>query len=170
MNLPMNIIIPVACVFGAGFLLMIPFAIAQSKRKKKEQSFATANNNMAVLHLYAEAPVIDGTGIKQIDHVRGENLDYIVALLPGKHRIEAKYATTSVGAGKNINYKTPQPIASEIELQGGHTYSMAIYLYSPEQRYAYYKGDVDETVYSQTLDITGTGSYNQAYIICYKEK
>lgn len=164
-------IVIIVGVFLVGFLMMIPFLIAQNRRKKKADSFAQTNNNMALLHIYGDAPEIDGTSIKNIEHVRGADLQYTVALLPGTHSIGAKYSTTSTGVGKTVNYKTAGLITSDITLEAGHEYTLSIYLYSPEERWNYYKGDVGEAVFSQPLDLTGGGSgYTKAYVICYKEK
>lgn len=172
MNLSPQAIMIIAVVFGAGFLMMIPFMVAQSKRKKKAAAFSSANSQRAILHLYADAPVIDGRKIKDMEYIKGENLQYTVALPPGRHTVAAKYATTSIGMGKNINYKTPKPIEAELDLEAGHEYTIAVYLYSAEDRERYYDGDVGEAVYSQALDISGAalGGYAKAYIICYKEK
>lgn len=172
MNLSPQAIIIIIAVFGGGFLLMIPFAIAQSRRKKKAAQFAGQSADRALLHIYGENPLIDGVGIKEMEHIRGTELQYTVALSPGRHRVSAKYECTSAGMGKNISYKTPKPIESELELMAGHEYTLAIYFYSPEQRQAYYKGDVGEDVYTQALSISGggLGGYTSAYIICYQEK
>ena len=172
MGLTPQVIMIIAIVFGGGFLLMIPFAIMQSRRKKREAGFTMNNQDKAVLHLYAEQPVIDGSGIKELGGIRGQDLQYTVALPAGSHHINAKYTCTSVGMGKNINYKTPKPIDSEIELEAGHEYTLSIYFYSPEERRNYYNGDVGEDIYTQVLDIKGSGigGYTKAYIIGYKEK
>lgn len=171
MNISPNAILIIAAVFGVSFLMMIPIAIMQSKNKKKAREFESSNKNSAVLHIYADGPVIDGKKVKEMDFQRGTDLQYIIALSPGKHTLEAKYSTTDVSLGKNVNYKTPKPIISELNLEAGYSYTIAIYFYSPEQRYSYYKGDVGETAFSQELDITGGGlGVNKAYIICYKEK
>ena len=172
MNLSPQAIIIIAAVFGGSFLLMIPIAIMNGKRKKREANFVSENNHNAILHIYAERPVIDGTKIKDMEHIRGENLQYTVALSPGKHLVRAKYSCSSPGLTKNINYSTPKPIESELVLEAGSEYTLAMYFYSPEQRENYYKGDVDEAVYSQILSISGAGfgGYTKAHIICYKEK
>ena len=172
MNLSPQAIMIIVAVFGGSFLLMIPIAMMNKKRKKKEADYISQNSHAAILHIYANDPVIDDKKIKNIDHVRGESLQYTVALSPGKHIVKAKYAISTTDLTKNINYSTPKPIECEIILEAGHEYTMAIYFYSPEQRSNYYKGDVGETVYSQELQVTGSGFSGSAdaYIICYKEK
>ena len=172
MNLSPNAILIIAAVFGVSFLMMIPLAIMQGRKKKKAQEYEHTNKGKAILHIYADAPVIDGRNVKDMDFQRGTDLQYIIALETGRHTLEARYSTTDISlTGKNINYKTPKPIISELNLEAGYSYTIAIYFYSPEQRYAYYKGDVGEAVYSQELDISGGGlGATSAYIICYKEK
>ena len=172
MNLTPQAMMIITAVFGGSFLLMIPFAIMNSKRKKKEAAYVSQNTQKAILHLYATSPVIDGAKINKIEHVRGADLQYTVALAPGSHNISAKYSCASVGLAKNVNYSTPKPIESEISLEAGHEYTLAIYFYSPEERYNYYEGDVGEAVYCQELTLTGSGfgGFSRAYIICYQEK
>jgi len=166
------IIYAFAGVMGASVLLCIPFMIMNSKKKKKAAAFIEMNKDKAILHVYGENVVIDGVKVSKMENVmrRGENLEPVVPLTQGKHTISAKYGESSVnGFGKNVNYKTPKPIESEIELEAGHEYTISIYFYSPEERESYYKGDVGETVFCQELDVKG-GGYSKAYIICYKEK
>lgn len=172
MNLSSQNITIIAAVFIVGFLLMIPFAIMQSKRKKKAADFVSQNEHQAILHLYAQAPVIDGQKVKEMAYVRGADLQYTVALEPGKHTVLAKYMVSEPVLGKNINYTTPKPVESEVFLEAGHEYTLSLYFYSPAQRKAYYEGDVGEDIYSQTLEISGSGldGHKNAYIICYKEK
>ncbi|WP_424245842.1 branched-subunit amino acid transport protein AzlD [Elusimicrobium posterum] len=171
MHLSSQAIIIITVVFGGSFLLMIPFLIFNNKRKNKQALFIENNKDKAILHLYADNPVIDGIKIKETNYIKGADLQYIAALAPGTHTISAKYTASSVGLGTNVNYKTPEAITSEITLQAGHEYTLSVYFYSPEDRKAYYKGDVGEDVYTQVLDITGVlPTYTKAYIICYKEK
>lgn len=170
MNLSSNAIMIIAAVFGVSFLMMIPIALMQSKSKKKTKQFEHSNRDKALLHIYAGGAVIDGRKVRDLDSQRGSDMQSIVALSPGTHTIEAKYETSGSSLGKNVNYKTPRPIHSELNLEAGYTYTIGIYFYSPEQRYEYYKGDVGEAVSSQKLDISGGGlGYTEAYIICYKE-
>lgn len=172
MHLSSHAIIIIIAFFCVGFLLMIPFFIMNNKRKKREADYVAENSFKAVLHLYGTSPVIDGQKIKDMEYIKGKDLQYTVALTPGKHVISAKYASSEPSLGKNVNYSTPKPIESEITFEAGHEYSLAIYFYSPEQRKDYYNGDVGEDVYSQALDISssGIGGHTAAYIICYKEK
>ena len=94
----------------------------------------------------------------------------MIPLSEGKHTIEAKYEITDLHFGKNVTYKTPKTISSEIELVAGCEYSIGAYFYSPEERRAYYKGDVGEDVYTQVLEtLVASGGYDKVYVICYKE-
>ena len=161
-------ILIIAAVFGGSFLMMIPIYIARGKKKKKVEKYKQDNTNKALLHVYGRALVVDGRRISDIEHIRGNDLEYIVPLSAGKHTIEAKYETTSIHWGKNVNFKMPKAISSEIEFEAGGEYTIAVYFYSPEERREYYNGDVGESIYSETLDVSG-GGYTKAYIICYKE-
>jgi len=170
MGLTPNVIWIIVAVFGGSFLLMIPIAISQQKRKKKSQNYVEQNQDKAILHIYAHSPVIDGEKIKKLEYQRGTDLEYIIALSPGTHTIEAIYQASEPSLGKNVNYKTPV-IKSDIEFEAGGEYTLAMYFYSPEQRKSYYKGDVGEDVYSEELDNKNRylGASANAYIICYKE-
>lgn len=166
-----NIIIIVA-FFAVSFLLMIPFAMWYSKKKKAVSAFSSQNRHQAVLRIYGEKVAVDGTPVnKHANFLRGDDLDYIVALPPGEHKITAKYSASQPSLGKNVNYTTPKPIETIINLEAGNEYTLSMYFYSPEQRFNYYEGDVGKTVYSQALQITGSGfgGFQDAYIICYLE-
>lgn len=164
-------IIIIVVVFGVSFLSMIPILIFNKKKKNKVSDFIQDNKHNAILRLYGDKPKIDGVSVKEMDYMRGSDLECVVALQPGEHTIEAKYAASQPNLGKNVNYSTKKPIESRIVFQPGNEYTLSLYFYSPEQRYNYYKGDVGETVYSEKLQITGggLGSYNEAYLICYLE-
>jgi len=166
----MNPILIVAIVFGAGFLMMIPFYIAQTKRKNKEKDFLANNKDKAILRLYSDSSKIDGVDVKKLNYIKGEMLEGIVALEAGTHSFEGRFSTTSVDMGRNVNYKT-EKLKFDIALEAGHNYTLAVYFYSPEERKSYYKGDVGEDVFTLELGVTGgnIGSYTKAYIICYKE-
>lgn len=171
MNLsPVSIAI-IIVVFGASFLLMIPFIKWNNKIKNKAADFISQNSHQAILHLYGDSPIIDGTPINKLAKIRGSDLEHIVALTPGKHTIEAKYSSSEPNITSNVNYKS-EKITSDILLEAGHEYTLSMYFYSPEQRASYYDGDVGEVVFSQELTIESRtiGAHNKAYIICYLEK
>lgn len=171
MNLSPLAIIAIVAVFGGSFLLMLPIMMWNNKKKKKVADFSSENSHLAILHLYGDSPEIDGISIKKMQYMKGNDLEYIVALEPGKHNIIAKYTASEPGLGKNVNYSS-EKIASDIVFEAGHQYTLSMYFYSPEQRANYYQGDVGETVYCETLDVSGggIGTYNKAYLICYLEK
>ena len=163
-------ILIIAAFFGGSFLLMIPFAIFYSKKKKKVEKYKTVNTDKAILHVYGGSVRIDGRRMSDVEHIRGNELECLVPLSEGKHIIEAKYEITDLHLGKNVTFKTPKPISSEIEFVAGCEYTISAYFYSPEERRAYYKGDVGEDVYTQVLEATSAGGgYDKVYIICYKE-
>ena len=161
-------ILIIAVVFGGSFLIMIPFAIFYSKKKKKVEKYKTNNTDKALLHIYGGSVIVDGKQVSDVEHIKGNDLECLVPLSEGKHTIEAQYEITDIHMGKNMNLKTPKAISSEIEFVAGYEYTIGVYFYSPEDRKAYYKGNVGEDVYSQELEISG-GGYSKAYLICYKE-
>jgi len=163
----MNPILIIAVVFGGSFLMMIPLMFSQKKRKNREKNFAEENKSKAILHVYGEGVKIDGMPLKKLGALRGEQLQPIVALEPGAHNFEGRFSASEPSLSGNKNYKTKK-LNFELSLEAGHTYTIANYFYSPEQRHAYYEGDVGEAVFSMQLDVYG-GAHSNAYIICYKE-
>lgn len=160
----------IAIVFGAGLLLMIPFGIMNSNRKKKEQQAIADSKGMAIVNVYGTSVEVDETPIEQMNAIRGQNLQHIVPVLPGRHAIAAKYTEQ---AGKR-KIKTDKPVGVVFDLEADCEYTLGIYQYSPEQRHRYYDGDVGETIACVPLDIAGKpeqgGTTPAAYIIVYKEK
>ena len=165
-----NIII-IAAFFCGSFLLMIPFAIFYNKKKKKVERYKADNKDKAILHIYGGGTImVDGRRISDVEHIKGNQLECLVPLSEGKHTIEAKYEITDLHLGNNVTFKTPEPILSEIEFVAGCEYTISVYFYSPEERYAYYNGDVGEAVYTQILETSvASGGYDKVYLICYKE-
>jgi hypothetical protein len=164
----MTIIIAIAGVFGASILLAIPFMLLSKKRQGNESQFKNQNKDKAILHLYSSKSKIDNADIVYFSPIKGSNGQKIVALQPGKHLFEGIFETTSIEMGKNVNIKSKK-LNFELVLEAGHTYSLAVYLYSPEQRRNYYKGEVGIDVFSLALDIEGKGESLKAYVICYQE-
>lgn len=163
-----TVLIAVACVFGASIILCIPFMMLNKKRKGNEAQFAEQNKEQAIVHLYCRNTFIDDSDIAYLDPIKGQHGQKIVALSPGRHSFEGIFETTDIEMGKNVNLKSGK-LNFDINLESGHTYSLALYLYSPEQRKTYYKGDVGIDVFSLQLDIEGKGESSKAYVICYQE-
>jgi hypothetical protein len=163
-----TIIIAVVCVFGASILFAIPFMLLSKKRKANEKQFTLANKDKAILHLYGRNSFIDNSDIASFNPIKGQHGQKIVALAPGKHSYEGIFETTDISMGKNVNLKTKK-LKFDLPLEAGHTYSLAIYLYSPESRKEYYNGNVGIDIFSLQLDIEGKGESSKAYIICYQE-
>ena len=57
----------------------------------------------------------------------------MVALEPGRYTISGIYQTTDNRLNKTINVKSDD-VEFELDLEGGCTYSAAMYMYSPEER------------------------------------
>lgn len=164
-----TILIALACVFGSSILLAIPFMLKNKKTKEKEKLFVQNNRDKAIVNLYCSKTVIDGADVACLNSMKGAGGQRVVVLESGTHSFEGVFETTEIGmTGKNVNYKTGK-LKFDIPLEAGHTYSLGIYLYSPEQRKSYYKGDVGVDIFTLPLDIEGRGSNARAYVICYQE-
>lgn len=161
-------IIAFACVLGASLILAIPFMLLNKKRKGSEEQFIQNNRDKAILHLYCRNTFIDDADIAYLNPIKGAQGQKIVALTAGTHSVEGIFETTTTSLGKNVNLKSPK-LQFNITLEAGHNYTLSIYLYSPEDRKAYYKGDVGVDVFTLPLSIEGKGESSKAYVICYQE-
>ena len=150
-------------------LLFVGFMIVYSNRKKKAVSFVSDNNDKAIVHLYCSKTKINGRNLADFNPITGENLERVVALVPGRYTIEGVYKTTETRLNQTINIKS-ENISMDLDLEAGNTYSIAMYLYSPEERQEYENGKTDEVVLSVPLTIVVGSDFIKAYIICYKEK
>lgn len=164
-----TILIAIASVFGASILFAIPFILLSKKRKGSEAQFTERNKDKAILHLYSRNSFIDDADIAYLNPIKGQQGQKIVALTPGAHSFEGIFETTDIEMGKNVNLKSKN-LEFDLTLEAGHTYTLALYLYSPEERKKYYNGDVGVDVFTLTLEIEGKGESSKAYVICYQEK
>lgn len=161
-----SILIAIAAVFGGSILLSIPFMLLSKKRKGTEKQLAENNKDKAILHLYSSKNFINGADIAYLNPIKGQNGQKIVALVPGKHTIEGVFETTT-NMGK-VNLKSKK-LSFDLNLEAGHNYTLAVYLYSPEERKNYYKGNVGIDIFTLSLEIEGKGESSKAYVICYQE-
>ena len=147
----------VAIVVGVWALLFVIMMSVQKKRKSKATDYLASNADKALLHLYGKKFSIDGRDLALFETVSGENLEKIVA------------QSTEVSAlGQNINLES-EKVEFDAELEKGHSYSVAMYAYSPEERREYYKGDVPRDVLSVPLTLVKGSENVKAYIIVYQE-
>ena len=151
-------------------LLFVGFMIVYSNRKKKAVSFVSDNSDKAIVHLYCSKTKINGRNLADFNPITGENLEKVVALVPGRYTIEGVYKTTETRLNQTINIKSENIVGMDLDLEAGNTYSIAMYLYSPEERQEYENGKTDEVVLSVPLTIVVGSDFIKAYIICYKEK
>ena len=165
MNQTVLIVIGVLVLWA---ILMVPFMWWQKKRKEAEASFLEENKDHVILHLYCSNTSIDGQKLSAFHPVRGENLQKIVKLTPGKHTISAIFETTELGLGHNVKLKSEQ-LTFDISFEAGHQYTLGIYSYSPEDRKNYYKGEVGVDVFSLPLTLYEGSKNIKAYVICYQE-
>lgn len=164
----MNTTLIIAAFLGLWLVLFIPFMIVNAKRKKKAESFVSGNNDKAVIHLYCKNIKINGQNVSVFNPVTGEGLEKIVALEPGNYVFEGVFETTETGLGTNKNLKT-EAVQFNLNMERGCKYSVAMYLYSPEDRKSYYKGEVGEEILSIPLTLYEGSENVKAYVICYKE-
>lgn len=159
----------VAIVVGVWALLFVIMMSIQKKRQSKAADYKTSNADKALLHLYGKKFSIDGRDLARFETVRGESLQKIVALPEGSHRIAGVYESTEINAlGKNVNLVS-EKVEFDVELEKGHSYSAAMYAYSPEERREYYKGEVPRDVLSVPLTLVKGSENVKAYIIVYQE-
>lgn len=154
---------------GLWVVLFAAFMAFYSKKKKNNASFVSENSNKAIVHLHCKKIKINGQDISAYNPITGEYLEKVVALEPGRYTISGIYQTTDNRLNKTINVKSDD-VELELDLEGGCTYSAAMYMYSPEEREQYYNGDTDEAVASVPLSIVEGSDFIKAYVICYKEK
>lgn len=154
---------------GLWAVLFAAFIAFYSKKKKSNASFVSENSNKAIVHLHCKKIKINGQDISAYNPITGECLEKVVALEPGRYTIAGIYQTTDNRLNKTINLKSDN-VEFELDLEGGCTYSAAMYMYSPEERYQYYNGETGEAIASVPLTIVEGSDYIKAYVICYKEK
>ena len=118
--------------------------------------------------MYCKNISIDNRKISEFSHITGENLEKVVALDPGNHSFEGIFQSTDIGLGTNKNLES-EKVEFELYLEKRHTYSAAMYLYSPEDRKSYYNGDVGKDILTIPLSISENSKHISAYIICYEE-
>ena len=152
-----------AIVFGGSFLLMTLLMSFFSPKKKRVERHKQNNANKALLYIYGSSLIVNGREISSMEHIRGNDLEYVLPLAAGSHTIEGKYQLSSIHLGRSVNFSTPKPISCKVELEAGNRYSLGVSFHSPEEMEI-----VDETVYVQELEVTG-GDCSEAYLVCCKE-
>ena len=145
-------------------VLFIAFMLINKRRKEKAQSFIENNKDMALVHLYCRNTKINGKDISEFNPTTGENLQKIVALPSGEYSFEGIFETTDIKLGKTINLKTDK-IEFKLDVQAGHSYTVAMYLNSLQETGAESANDI------LTIPLTlYEGSDNiKAFVICYRE-
>ena len=165
MNQTVLIVIGVLVLWA---VLMIPFMLWQKKRKEAEASFLEENKDQVILHLYCRNTYIDGQKLSAFHPVTGENLQKIVKLTPGTHTMSGICETTDTNFTHHVNLPSVQ-LTFDIAFEAGHQYTLAMYLYSPEERKNYYEGNVGVDVFSMPLALHRDSENIKAYVIGYQE-
>lgn len=161
-----NIMI-ICLFFGASFLLMLPFYFWNKGVKKKAANFASKNKNRAVVHLFGEKTRINGRKVKDYDHGKGESLETVVALEPGKYVISSKYKTTDSTLTGNHNYETPGMVDMEVELEKGMEYTVGLFFEHP---YELEFDGVTEVVTAIPLKVPGLlAKHKVINVICFRD-
>ena len=62
-----------------------------------------------------------------------------------------------------------EQLTFDIAFEAGHQYTLAMYLYSPEERKNYYEGNVGVDVFSMPLALHRDSENIKAYVIGYQE-
>ena len=164
----MNTMYIIAAFVGLWIVLFIPFMIMTKRPKEKSEAFVEGNRDKALIHLYCRNTKINNQNISAFNPVTGEGLQKIVALAPGDYSFEGIFETTDIGLGTNKNLKS-EKVQFNLKLEAGHTYSAAMYLYSPEDRKSYYEGKAGKDILTIPLSIYEKSKNASAYIICYEE-
>lgn len=163
--MPSNTLI-IGVFLGVSVFLMVVFFIYYKIRNKKECRFIEKNKNRAVVRLYGDRIKINGRKLKEYDHSKGENLEALVALEPGRYIISGKYKTADVGVTGNRTYETPKAIDLEVELERGKVYVVGIYCESPGEMEA--DGEL-EAIAVVTLKASGLLTKNkELYVTCFQ--
>ena len=165
MNQTILIVSIVALVW---LILFILFMLIGKKNKAKASSYLVNNKDKAIVHLYCRKIKIDNQDISAFNPVSGENLEKILALSAGNHSFEGIFESTDVFLGKTRKLKT-EKIQFDLYLEKGHTYTVAMYPYPPEERKDYNTASTGTDILTIPLTLYEGSDNIKAYIICYRE-
>lgn len=151
---------------GVSFFLMIVFFFFYKFMGKKDDHFVNANKDQAVLRVYGDKIKINGRKIKEYDSIKGESLEDMVALAPGKYVISGKYKTSDVGLAGNKTYETPGVVELEVELKRGEIYTMGLFFEHPGEIEA---DGTMEVVASSAFRASGLlAKHKEFFVLCYR--
>ena len=153
-------------VWGLTFPIML---FILKKRVNSVKKFSENNRNGAILHLYCKQVKVDGSSLVNVPFTTGKDLEIIVAVTPGQHTIEGIFESTETVGIKTRNIRT-EKLSFNLSVEAGHSYSVALYFHSAEERANYYNGQTGKAILEMPLTISEGSDYIQAYIIVYREE
>ena len=152
-------------------LLTLSFPIMLFRLKKRVNSvkkFSANNRNGAILHLYGKQVKIDGRSLVNVPFTTGKDLEIIVTVTPGQHTIEGIFESTETVGTKTRSIRT-EKLSFNLTVEARHSYSVALYFHSAEERANYYNGQTGKAILEMPLTILEDSDYIQAFIIVYRE-
>ena len=130
-------------VWGLTFPIML---FLLRKRANSVMKFSANNRNGAMLHLYGKQ----------------------VKVTPGQHTIEGIFESTETVGTKTRSIRT-EKLSFDLTVEARHSYSVALYFHSAEERANYYNGQTGKAILEMPLTILEDSDYIQAFIIVYRE-
>jgi len=126
------------------------------KRVNSVKKFSANNRNGAILHLYGKQVKVDGSSLVNVPFTTGQ------------HTIEGIFESTETVGTKTRNVRT-EKLSFNLSVEARHSYSVALYFHSAEERANYYNGQTGKAILEMPLTILEDSDYIQAFIIVYRE-
>ena len=159
------IIAVVAVVWAVAFVVMLSMG---KKRENSEKKFNEDNRDKGILHIYGKQIKVDGSDLVNVPFTTGKDLETVVALTPGQHTIEGIFESTETVGTKTRSIRT-EKLSFDLTVEARHSYSVALYFHSAEERANYYNGQTGKAILEMPLTILEDSDYIQAFIIVYRE-
>ena len=121
-----------------------------------------------MLHLYGKQVKVDGSSLVNVPFTTGKDLEIIVTVTPGQHTIEGIFESTETVGTKTRSIRT-EKLSFNLTVEARHSYSVALYFHSAEERMDYDKGRTGQAILEIPLTILEDSDYIQAFIIVYRE-
>ena len=153
-------------VWGLTFPIML---FILKKRVNSVKKFSANNRNGAMLHLYGKQVKVDGSSLVNVPFTTGKDLEIIVTVTPGQHTIEGIFESTETVGTKTRSIRT-EKLSFNLTVEARHSYSVALYFHSAEERANYYNGQTGKAILEMPLTISAGSDYIQAFIIVYREE
>ena len=138
------------------------------KRVNSVMKFSANNRNGAMLHLYGKQVKVDGSSLVNVPFTTGKDLEIIVTVTPGQHTIEGIFESTETVGTKTRSIRT-EKLSFNLTVEARHSYSVALYFHSAEERANYYNGQTGKAILEMPLTISEGSDYIKAYVLVYRE-